>query len=346
MMIHPDPGLQTLKDLIREAEAQQDQIQRQLQEISILLRQNTEEVERLSQRSLETTNLLRQIEEHPEGYSKEEIMDAYAASEDTQLRLFIMRSQLEQLQSRETILKEQAEHLHRWVEIVEKSVPSPSTPVSEGTINRIIEAQEVERQRLARQMHDGPAQSLTNLILQAEVCERLFDTDPAKARAELANLRAAVHAAFSRTRRFIFDLRPMMLDDLGLIPTLRRYIQDFQEKSGSPVELRVTGQERRLPAHTEVTLFRVIQELLINIDRHAHAQRAQVALALEPDRVQVTVEDDGVGFDVEEVLAAAKERKTLGLSALQERVELLGGRADFESSIGHGTKVSIEIPIF
>ncbi|MBI2845864.1 MAG: sensor histidine kinase [Chloroflexi bacterium] len=352
-MAEQSTSIPDLASLLEEAQAQKEKIDRDLEEIKILIQQSENEAERMAQRNAQAANLLRQIESHPEGYSREETVNAYASSQDAQLRLFTMRSQVEQLQNREAFLKTQSEQLSRWLAIGERldlraggapSSPSPNTELGERTIVGIIEAQEGERQRLARQMHDGPAQSLTNLILQAEVCERLFDSDPAQARAELANLKAAVHNTFQRTRRFIFDLRPMMLDDLGLLPTLRRYVQDFQEKSGLAIDLRITGQERRLASHTEVTIFRVIQELLINIDLHAHAHRVQVALGLQPDKVRIVVEDDGSGFDVQEALAAVKQRKTLGLAALQERVELLGGTASFESRIGRGTKVTIEIP--
>lgn len=348
--VSPPPDLASL---LEEARAQKEKTDRDLEEIRILIQQSENEAERMAQRNAQTANLLRQIESHPEGYSREEVVNAYASSQDAQLRLFTMRSQVEQLQNREIFLKSQREQLGRWLTVGERlegkvaaqeTIPTTEKGVGERTIVGIIEAQEGERQRLARQMHDGPAQSLTNLILQAEVCERLFDHDPAQARAELANLKAAVHSTFQRTRRFIFDLRPMMLDDLGLLPTLRRYVQDFQEKSGLAVDLRITGQERRLAPHTEVTIFRVVQELLINIDLHAHAHRVQVALGLQAEKVRITVEDDGSGFDVQQVLAATKQRKTLGLAALQERVELLGGTVSFESSIGRGTKVTIEIP--
>src|SRR5262249_348424 len=138
---------------------------------------------------------------------------------------------------------------------------SISIATPQQTILRIIDAQEKERQLLARQMHDGPASSLSNLVLQAEVVERLFNLDPTQARTELGVLKTAVNATFQRTRDFIFNLRPMMLDDLGLFPTLRRYVQEYQNKTQINAQLTIMGKDRRLPAHTEVILFRVIQEL-------------------------------------------------------------------------------------
>jgi len=193
-------------------------------------------------------------------------------------------------------------------------------------------------------MHDGPAQSLTNLILQAEIVEKLFDRDLKEARSELTNLKKAVHATFQKTRDFIFELSPMMLDDLGLVPTLRRYIDDFQEKKGLQVAFNVVGEERRPAPHVEVTIFRIIQELLHNVWQHAHATHVQVNLDLGGGVVGITVEDDGSGFDVDEAMAAAKERKTLGIVSIQRRLEMLGGQIEFESSLGRGTRVTMEIP--
>jgi len=193
-------------------------------------------------------------------------------------------------------------------------------------------------------MHDGPAQSLTNLILQAEICERLFDSDPQQARAELARLKEAVNSTFQKTYNFIFDLRPMMLDDLGLVPTLKRYVNGFQEKNNLQTDLSVMGKERRLPSHTEVTVFRVVQALMDNARQHAHPTRVQVMLDVEGATVTASVEDDGTGFDVAEVMAAASQQRGLGIAAMKERVEMLGGALDFDSVSGRGTKVTLRLP--
>jgi two-component system sensor histidine kinase DegS len=125
---------------------------------------------------------------------------------------------------------------------------------------------------------------------------------------------------------------------------LKRYIQDFEEKSGLSTNLTIVGKERRLPPHTEVTVFRVVQGLLKNIDQHAKATYVQVSLNLEGGVIGVSVEDDGSGFDVEDAMASARQRKTLGIVAMQEQVEMLGGQINFESGIGRGTKVRLEIP--
>jgi two-component system sensor histidine kinase DegS len=338
-----------LLDLIEESRGDYEQTQKEMKEIEVLIHQSSDEVDKLVQRNSQITTKVHQMEANIDTYPRQDIKEIYSAAKEAQTRLFMMRGQLEQLQSKQQNLEKYAEHLRRFLEVSEQiaytgPLTNSSAPVGEQTIVRIIEAQENERQHLARRMHDEPAQALTNLILQAEICERLFEVNPAQARIELGNLKNAVNATFQKTREFIFDLRPMMLDDLGLIPTLKRYVKGFEEKSGLSTNLTIVGRERRLPPHTEVTIFRVVQGLLKNISQHANATHVQVNVNLEGGSIGVSVEDDGSGFDVDDAMASARQRKTLGIAAMQEQVGMLGGQINFESAIGRGTKIRLEIP--
>jgi two-component system sensor histidine kinase DegS len=349
--IGTDP-LDRLADLVEESKRIYTETQNELQELDVLLQQTSGEVEKFDQRTVQVTNRLRHIEANLDSYPREDIRDAYSASQASQLRLVMLRSQVEQVQAKKESLERQTETLREFLDIADQ-IPSLSgsgagpdrVPVdSDSVAMRIIEAQEGERQRLARQMHDGPAQSLTNLILQAEIVERSFGQGLEQARAELANLKKAVNATFEKTMDFIFELSPMMLDDLGAVPTVRRYIEDFEDKTNIGVTFDLVGEERRLPPYVEVTIFRVIQELLRNVGRHAHASHVQVNLNLQGPTVGIVVEDDGSGFDVEQTLAAAQERRTLGLATIQRRLEMLEGDIKLDSSLGRGTRVTIEIP--
>ncbi|MBN1659684.1 MAG: ATP-binding protein [Anaerolineae bacterium] len=341
-----------IRAFVQENHKEHEQVQRELKEIDILIRQSTAEVEKLAQRNTQIGNRVRQMEMNIDTYPREDIKELYAAAHEAQMRLFMMRSQLEQLQGRQQSLEHQSQRLARGAELASYIAPAdmaqraiPAAGPSASDVVRVIDAQEKERQRLARQMHDGPAQSLTNLILQAEICERLFDTDPIQARVELGNLKNAANVTFQKVRDFILTLRPMMLDDLGLMPTLKQYVQDFEDKTKLAANFTVVGREARLPAHTEVTLFRMIQELLTNAHTHAHATHVQVSLDFEDGEVNASVEDDGSGFDVNEIKAPGQHRKGLGLATIQERAEMLGGRMQVESRIGRGTKVRINIPV-
>ncbi|MCB0209909.1 MAG: sensor histidine kinase [Anaerolineae bacterium] len=331
-----------------------DQIQKEIKEIDVLIKQSTNEVERLAQRNAQLTNKLRNMETNIDTVPRQDIKEIYTAAQEAQMRLFMMRGQVEQLQSKQEILQRFGQGLQNVLNVSDGLVahsgaqPSSNMPkinIGEATgIIRIIDAQENERQHLANQLHDGPAQSLTNLILQAEICERLFDSDPLRARSELTELKDAVTSTFQKVREFIFDLRPMMLDDLGLNPTLKKSIEDYEQKTGIACNLTISGKDQRLPAHTEVTIFRSIQHLLNNVKQHAQATHVQIALSIHDDRATATVEDDGGGFNVHEALSAARQRKTIGLGSLQERLEMLGGKLDIDSSPGKGTRVEFWVP--
>ena len=350
-----EAGPPTPLQILEETHEEYEQIQKELSEIETLERQMKVEVEKSAQRNAQLTNKLRGMEDNIDTIPRQDIKEIYTAAQEAQMKLFMMRGQVEQLQSRQENLKRYAESMHRILDMSdyvasldqssgEQAEAGTSIDLSTGII-KIIDAQENERQHLANQLHDGPAQSLTNLILQAEICERLFDTNPVRARTELTELKAAVTATFQKVREFIFDLRPMMLDDLGLNPTLKKSIEDYEQKTGIACNLTISGRDYRQPPHTEVTIFRVIQHLLQNVKSHAQATHVQITLNVDNDKVTVIVEDDGTGFDVGDALAASRERKTLGLSSMQEQVEMLGGVIKFDSSLGKGTRVEFWLPV-
>ena len=169
---------------------------------------------------------------------------------------------------------------------------------------------------------------------------RLMDVDAAQAREELNNLKNSAMGTFQKVRNFIFELRPMMLDDLGLVPTVRRYSDAFKEQAGLDISLTVTGNERRLEPYLEVMLFRAIQELLGNAARHSQATLVKIMLDLGEDRVRVSVDDNGKGFDPDSIL----QSNNLGLKLIRERAEMLGGSFEIDSNIGKGTRISFAVP--
>jgi two-component system sensor histidine kinase DegS len=204
----------------------------------------------------------------------------------------------------------------------------------------IVNAQEAERQRLSRQMHDGPAQALSNFILQTEIAMRLLDVDPLQAKEELGSLKASAMGTFQKVRNFIFELRPMMLDDLGLTPTIKKYVDAFKEQTGLELSLNVTGTERRLQPYLEVMLFRAIQELLGNAARHSQASTIKLQIDMGNEMVRVTVDDNGKGFSPELIT----EGNSLGLKLIRERTEMLGGNFEADSAAGKGSRITFSVP--
>jgi two-component system sensor histidine kinase DegS len=280
-----------------------------------------------------------------EGTPRADIKAAYDAASDTQQRLFTMRNQLEKLQSDQTNKERLMDQLSQMLAALETAGvggPAAGAADTKPIIVRIVEAQEAERQRLSRQIHDGPAQALSNFILQSEIAMRLFEVDPERAKTELLALKTAATSTFQKIRDFIFDLRPMMLDDLGLAPTIKRYVDSFKEKSGVAATLTVTGAEKRFENAREIMVFRGAQELLANVRNHANASQVKVTMDLDDVRVRVVVEDNGKGFDPAAVFTA--QHKTIGLPTLKERMELLGGQLEIESQPGQGARLVIECP--
>ena len=333
-----------------------ERTRREVQEVEVLVRQSTVEVEKLSQRELSVSNRVRDLEVNIERYSKDEIKSFYTTAQEVQMRLQIMRGQLEQVQGRRDALKLRQTQLSNMVVLLEdvsadgklggKGQSSSGGVDTETMIGGIIQSQESERLRLSLQMHDGPAQSMSNLVLRAEICQRLIDHDLDQARAELNSLKTAINTTLQDTRRLIFDLRPMTLDDLGLVPTLRRYATQFGEKGGIEVNLMVQNMEQRLPNHYEVTIFRFVQEALNNVVKHAGANQVRVLLDNSGQALQILIEDDGSGFHVNDTLANASARRNMGIASMRQQVEmLLRGEFGIESAIGRGTRVAATIPL-
>jgi two-component system sensor histidine kinase DegS len=344
----------TKEELLEELTEEYERIQVQLRELSSLIEHSQIEVDKLSQRNQSVAMHLKQVEANFETVPRADLKSAYEMAQDARQRLLTMRGQLEKLQSDQNNLQYFSSLLRNVLSLVEGvDIAAPKDGKhgigdldAANLIIRIVEAQEEERQRLSRQMHDGPAQMLTNFILQAEICQRLFDKgDPQRASEELGNLKSAATGTFQKVREFIEDLRPMMLDDLGLLPTVRRYVGNFQEKTAITVQLNLSGEERRFESHLEVMMFRAIQELLSNARDHSGASHVTVNLELDPDIVTTAVEDNGRGFDPEEVLGYDnKGRKAIGLATLQERLGLVGGKLEIESEENQGSRITVAIP--
>jgi len=338
-------ALQTLSSAGGELDlqAELDETEKALREVTLMIEQSQGEVSKLSQRNAAITTHLQQVQNQFDKLPPQEIRNAYDSALDAQQRLFVMRGQLEKLQSEKSYLERFKSTLERARAISNSgySAASPSGSKSPlASVEMLVNAQETERQRLSRQMHDGPAQALSNFILQTEIAMRLMDVDAVQARDELNSLKTSAMGTFQKVRNFIFELRPMMLDDLGLVPTLRRYSDAFKEQAGLDLSVTVTGTERRLESYLEVMLFRAIQELLGNAARHSQATLVKVTLDLGEDRVRVSVDDNGKGFDPDSI----QHGNSLGLKLIRERAEMLGGNFEVDSALGKGTRVTFAVP--
>ena len=214
-----------------------------------------------------------------------------------------------------------------------------SERVSRDAVRRVVDAQEVERARLARELHDETGQALTSILLGLKSLEERVES--ADGGAAFAELRDLVVATLHDVRRLAVELRPAVLDDFGLVPALERLRDSISEQGQIAVEVQSDLDGQRLPAEIETALYRIVQESLTNVVKHADASRVTVWLRRPSDRnVELVIHDDGAGFDPNEVRDGG-----LGLVGMRERVALLGGRMSVESSEGAGTMLTAEVPL-
>jgi two-component system sensor histidine kinase DegS len=303
---------------------------------------------KLTQRNSAITGHLQQVQAQMETLPRADIRAAYNAALDAQQRLLVMRGQMEKLQSDQTGLNHLVELLKKIESFLSQGFQPSSVQHSansgSSSLEMVINAQEAERQRLSRLMHDGPAQALSNFIVQTEIAARFFDLDSSRAKEELNNLKISAMSTFQKVRQFIYELRPMMLDDLGLFPTIRRYIESYKEQAGFEVTLVIKGTERRLEPYLEVMIFRALQELMGNVVRHNADQNIKVQvtiqITIEDNYVKVNVSDNWKGFDPKQL----DESGGLGLKLIKDRTEILGGNFDIDSAIGHGCSITFQVP--
>ncbi len=212
-------------------------------------------------------------------------------------------------------------------------------------LGRIITAQEEERRRIARELHDEVSQTLTGLVMSLGGAETLLARDPKAASERLESLRSLTSEAVDEVRRLIQDLRPSLLDDLGLTAAITWYAENHLSAIGVKTELETEGLDRRFPPTMEIALFRVVQEAITNIVKHAHAKTVRIRLQLSGSAIAGSIEDDGVGFDVDGLRRERGRGMAVGLLGMEERIGLLDGELSIESQPGTGTQIHFEIPL-
>lgn len=296
-------------------------------------------------------------------YSEKDIRIAYEKATELQLELMMTREREIYLRSRRDELQLRVRSVENSVERAE-SIGSQMSVVIEylagemGQVSRIVEtaknrqmiglkiilAQEEERKRIAREIHDGPAQMLANLVLRTEIVERmLVKQEFGLVQDEVIDLKGQVRYSLEEMRKVIFNLRPMALDDLGLIPTLRKYVHDFEEKTKIRTTFETRGKEHRLSSAMEAAVYRLVQEGLTNAAKHAYPSYVLVEITYQAQLIKIVVKDNGLGFNVKKV-SEQGSRESFGLVGMRERVELLEGRMEIESAENQGTSIVIHIP--
>ncbi|KGX93941.1 histidine kinase [Pontibacillus halophilus JSM 076056 = DSM 19796] len=337
------------------------QLQEELKETKQQVLEIIEDGDNLEQKVRFSRMRLSEVSKHFDKYSEVEIREVYEQTHQLQMDLSVRREQEKQLREKRDDLEqrlrrlndtvEKADELGAKISVVLNYLNDDFRQVSEALEDarekqafglQIIEAQEEERRKLSREIHDGPAQMLANVMLRSDLVDRTFkQRGPDEAMKEIKDVRRMVRSALYEVRRIIYDLRPMALDDLGLTPTLKKYlatVEDYNE--GLQIQFTSHGREDRLHTKYEVALFRLVQEAVQNAVKHAEASIIQVSMEQKNDFVNIIVKDDGKGFDTSE-----KKEKSFGIVGMKERIEMLEGEITIESEIGQGTKIGIKVPL-
>ncbi|MEK4027895.1 MULTISPECIES: histidine kinase [Bacillaceae] len=337
----------------------------ELEQVRIQVHQLIDEQDELETKVKMARNRLSEVSQNFHTYSEETVRKAYEKAHDLQMKLLVSRQREKQFLEKRNDLErrlstiestiERAEHLVSQVSVVLNYLTQDMKQIGEVLEDarlkqefglQIMEAQEEERKRLSREIHDGPAQMMANVLLRSDLIERLYrERGVDEAFKEIRNLKQMVRSALYEVRRIIYDLRPMALDDLGLVPTLKKYLATVEEhvqslKKSTKIHFTNMGSEKRLSSKLEVALFRLIQESVQNALKHSEATSITVKLEIKAHQVLAVIKDNGQGFDIRE-----KKTSSFGIMGMKERLELLEGDLSIHSKPDEGTLVMIRVPI-
>lgn len=270
------------------------------------------------------------------------------------------KDELEELESKLAIAEKEWENhknichsferLKKFFSLVESK--SPNT-VSEHTIDlidystKLLETQEMDRNRISRDLHDSTVQSLTSLGHKMEYCSKLIDRDPVKVKLELQTMIDLNKEIINDMREIIYDLRPMSLNNIGLVSTVEAYCLHLRRVDNLDAVLKIEGEEQNLTSIVSVTLYRIIQEACNNAVRHSKAKKVSIRIVYSEHNIELSIEDNGIGFDMKQVEERAKEDTLhgFGLSTMKERARLLSGSISINTKPGEGTKIHVCVPI-
>ena len=297
-------------------------------------------------------------------YGENDIKSAYEKAEQTRIKLITKENEEKLLKDKryqlEMTLKQIKENIDSGEQIInqvsialgylegdvltELEASDKNTGMTMGVM--ILEAQENERKRIARDIHDGPAQHMANVVMEADICKKILKNDFDEGINELESLKESVKLALKEVRNIIFNLRPMSLDDLGLDQTIQEAASTIENDYGIEINLILKPVKNEIEAIIQVAVYRIVQEIFNNIKKHSHAKQVDVKMDYGTKYLRLIIKDDGIGFDVNDTLKRVKARgSSYGLIGMIERVNQLQGEIDIKSELGTGTMYNIKLPI-
>ncbi|GAB6108477.1 sensor histidine kinase [Fusibacter bizertensis] len=352
-----------LIDIVENAREEHEQLKNELNHIKEEIDRVINEVDRLTIKDKMVRNKLAEVSKSFKLHNEEDIKRAYNTAADVKVELMSATREEQHLKVRRTALElslkralkniQNAEHIVHQVTIavtyLRGEIMSAIDEISnEGMVMgiKVLEAQENERMRISRDIHDGPAQQIASIVMKADFCERIARQDIEKGLKELSELKEQSKKALKEVRSIIHDLRPMSLDDLGLNETIETYAMTFSEESQINVNVKTGKIIVEIESIVKVAVYRLVQELLNNIKKHAKASEVTIQLEYGSKYLRLTVVDNGIGFNVASTLEALKKKHvSYGLLGIHDRVKQFNGEIHFHSAIDEGTSVMIKLPV-
>ncbi len=323
-----------------------------------------DEVDELEKQDRASRKRLAQVSANFNKYTESDIKESYEKAEDIRVKFYIKKNEekllREKRDSLELALKktmvniENGEKIINQISIAMSYLEGDIISALEGTDKnsemfigiKILEAQESERKRIARDIHDGPAQHMANVVMKVDICTMVLQKDFEEGLKELEDLKGSVKVALKEVRSIIFDLRPMSLDDLGLIQTIQQTVNSISEESNINIKVKLKPIKTEIESIIQVAVYRIIQEIFNNIRKHSKAKNAEVRMDFGAKYLMLIITDDGVGFNVEETLKRVKTKGTsYGLIGIFDRVNQLQGEINIKSSEKTGTTYTVKLPI-
>ncbi|UJL45352.1 histidine kinase [Virgibacillus sp. NKC19-16] len=346
-------------NISEESRKEHEHLVRELKETKEKVIQHITNGDQLEQKVRFSRRRLAEVSKYFDRYTETEIRKVYEKTHELQTKLAIMQQEEKVLREKRDEIErrlitlsqtiERAEGLAAKITVILTYLQDDFRQVNEMIEEakekqefglKIIEAQEEERRKISREIHDGPAQMLANILLRSELVDRTIrEKSMDEALNEVKDVRKMIRTSLYEVRRIIYDLRPMALDDLGLIPTIKKYVSTIEDYNGVRIDFSSIGEDKRLNQKYEIAFFRLVQEAVQNAVKHAGAPLIQVKLEICTDFLTMVIKDNGKGFD-----PSMKKDKSFGLIGMRERVDMLEGELNIKSAKGEGTTIFIKVP--
>jgi len=348
-------------EIVQDTRSEYERLKLELEEVKVSVIEKIQNTSKLELLVRSARKRLMEVDRDFKRYSEDEVKDAYEIAQQLQNQHNISLREEKALISRrndierrlQSLLEQlrKADVLVARISVILNFLQDDFQQVSQMLEDakqkqafgfKLIQAQEEERLKLSHEIHDGPAQMMANIMMRSDFLiktYRQFSED--ETLKELQDMKEQVRTALTEVRRIIYDLRPMALDDLGLVPTLNKYLKTLEEYKHNTIRFDYIGDEHRLESKMEVALFRLVQEAVQNACKHSNATLIQVKIEFRQNQVNLLVKDNGIGFDVE----TSPKENSFGLIGMKERVELLDGSFELQSQVKKGTSVKISIKI-